>query len=364
MRPEEILDCQGGLLERLGDHLGMMFAAIYSARIGSLAEDTSAAPEMLNIDRPTAKDKQALSALALNRTYGDIESARVAMSDHAGVSSVLVLGNAVRTSYAYRVTHDMEMLLEHAAASLDDSDQVEMDLPPTGCGFVRFDRPIPVTDVRGFTALINWMVWGRVATPDGVPAIGLWTFNDLWTHPDGVWQSLMDNEPNPGDAEELSRTLWRFSPVSFDFMIPGSTMGSPLIMPSEGQQADVLADGLTPFPGSNIRRYAHALWLLLNQTIVTTTEEPLDRPARRRAGRRGIPPKVVTIKLRRSANTNRREGESNIEWSHRWVVRGHWRWQACGVGRKDRRRIWIAPFVKGPENAPLFVTDKVYDLSR
>jgi hypothetical protein len=35
--------------------------------------------------------------------------------------------------------------------------------------------------------------------------------------------------------------------------------------------------------------------------------------------------------------------------SKRFTVRGHWRMQACGPGRKDRRRRWIEPFWKGPK---------------
>lgn len=33
----------------------------------------------------------------------------------------------------------------------------------------------------------------------------------------------------------------------------------------------------------------------------------------------------------------------------RFIVRGHWRNQVCGPFRAERRRIWIAPFWKGPE---------------
>ena len=36
---------------------------------------------------------------------------------------------------------------------------------------------------------------------------------------------------------------------------------------------------------------------------------------------------------------------------HRFVVRGHWRNQACGAGRAERRRKWIEPFWKGPAGA-------------
>lgn len=34
----------------------------------------------------------------------------------------------------------------------------------------------------------------------------------------------------------------------------------------------------------------------------------------------------------------------------RYVVRGHWRNQACGQGRGERRKQWIAPFWKGPQD--------------
>lgn len=365
MRPEEILDTQGGLIERLEgrDNLGRMLIAVFGSRIKHLTEREQAAPEMLDID--TRSDSpEVFESLSRGQTLGTLEMARQMMHDSEGAANVYVLGNAVKASYAYRVTHDMCMLLEHAAATLDESDKVDLDLPPTGCGFVRFDRPIPVADIRGFSALINWMIWGRVSTPKGETAIGVWTFNDAWTHPDGVWQSLLDEEPEPGSAEVLRRVMWRFMPVSFDFMVPDASMGPMEQLPNAAQLAELNDEGLTPYPGTNIRRFAHALWLLLNQTIVTSVDEPLDRPARRRAGRRGLPPKVVTIKLRRSANTNRHEGESHVEWSHRWIVRGHWRWQACGVGRTERRRIWIAPFVKGPEDAPLVQSEKLYDLSR
>jgi hypothetical protein len=33
--------------------------------------------------------------------------------------------------------------------------------------------------------------------------------------------------------------------------------------------------------------------------------------------------------------------------SHQWIVRGHWRNQAYGEGLKDRKFIWIQPYVKG-----------------
>jgi hypothetical protein len=35
-----------------------------------------------------------------------------------------------------------------------------------------------------------------------------------------------------------------------------------------------------------------------------------------------------------------------------WLVRGHWRNQPIGSGRSERKRIWIMPHWKGPQEAP------------
>ena len=80
------------------------------------------------------------------------------------------------------------------------------------------------------------------------------------------------------------------------------------------------------------------------------------RPAARR-----IVPAVVT--LRRPDAPSPHE-HSDVEWSRRWVVSGHWRNQwypSLGV----HRQIWISPYVKGPEEAPLVVRkDRVFELVR
>jgi hypothetical protein len=55
------------------------------------------------------------------------------------------------------------------------------------------------------------------------------------------------------------------------------------------------------------------------------------------------------------------EDEFGREWSHRWVVRGHWREQwypSEGV----HRLIWIEAFVKGPEDRPLIIKDTVFSV--
>lgn len=52
-------------------------------------------------------------------------------------------------------------------------------------------------------------------------------------------------------------------------------------------------------------------------------------------------------------------GESR-RYDKRFWVSGHWRQQVCGPGRKLRKPLWISPFIKGPEDAPLADTTRVY----
>lgn len=54
---------------------------------------------------------------------------------------------------------------------------------------------------------------------------------------------------------------------------------------------------------------------------------------------------------------------AHTSWTlgHRVQVRGHWRQQAYGPGRADRKTIWIQPFWKGPEMGEI-VAQRTYDV--
>jgi hypothetical protein len=57
--------------------------------------------------------------------------------------------------------------------------------------------------------------------------------------------------------------------------------------------------------------------------------------------------------LNRSTSSGSGDGQGDRHISVRYVVSGHWRHQACGVGLTDRRLMWIQPHWKGPEWAPI-----------
>lgn len=355
MRPGEILDAQWDLLDRLkNNEMFGHFTAIGADR---------------NIGGPTADSRTPLP-----KDMSDVP---------AGRAWLRALTNYVEASYAYRVTHDMCLVLEHAAAALDERHEFDRTKAPTGCGIVRFDRPIEVQDVRGVKMLVHWAIWGPAWHPDSghEAGVGFAFYNDVWTQPDEVWGEFLTVKNRFGAAGEtidqehldtVQKALGRWASVHQTIARDGQELGPSQVAAGPMQQAQVIAEGMQPQAATNLFRYMHALWLLLNQTIVQTEEEIPERAARRRAEKRGIPSKVTVIKLRRIAGANREDGESLVEWSHRWIVRGHWAWRKCGAEhplaepyeKGYRAWIYVHPYQKGPEDAPLIITDKVYSLDR
>jgi len=270
-----------------------------------------------------------------------------------------------RAAYAYRVTPEMSTMVEWAASQLDETDRFDRDLPPTGAGFVRFDRPLPVADVRGRTMAAHWLIWGPTKTVttgafgQQQRGLGLWLFNDTFD-PDEIGKEIIAQH----GLDFVLRTSGRWGFIGAEMLFPGQQMGPALVDAGSDAVAKILADGDTPTPFTNATRYAVALWMLLNQTVTDVTEEHLRTGRRKSAQRKGIPGRVSVIALRRSSGAGRADGETLVQWSHRWVCRGHWRWQPYGAGRELRRRIWVRPFVKGPADKPLVITDKVYELRR
>jgi hypothetical protein len=276
--------------------------------------------------------------------------------------------SGARLAEAYQVTRDMSMLVQHAASRLDDEDRWNHHLAPTSHGLVRFEQPVPVHEIRGRTMLAHWLLWGP-CTFGGKDAFGrdvdtpgtftVW-FNDP-ALPDDV-QREEEAKLSRSNRDRLLREIgpWRGF-VGAEFNADGTTLGPPTFMPSLSVQAAIIADGGTPAPYGRLARTVHALWLMLGQTVAQTEEAHIRKSQLALPRQMGLPGKVTVISLRRTEGS-RGTGETDVHWAHRWVVRGHWRWQPYGDG--TRRRIWIAPFIKGPEGAPFVQSKKVYRLSR
>lgn len=116
--------------------------------------------------------------------------------------------------------------------------------------------------------------------------------------------------------------------------------------------------------GSGLVALTGATWLLMQQPTVGATR-PLHEPVTGQSGGHAARPdrEVTIIDLRRlhepTPDRDPTDGPSRV-YTHRWLVRGHWRQQAVGPGRALRRPTWVPPHTKGPDGAPLIETEHVH----
>lgn len=323
----------------------------------------------LDIHNPRAAVQEAIESPPLARAQG--------------AAVVDALRQTLPNAAAYHVSAEMGTLIQYAASQLDGLDRIQHSIMPTRSGIARFEGGLPFHDVRGRKMLISWACWAPVLVQyaqhdTGEPMTGtvIYLFNDHREEPDEIYALLPKDAESKGfpqsAVDEVERTLGRWGLIGCNNLYEGMRLGPAMMTTREEHAAQILAEGDTPHEFTNPVRLMHAFWLLLGQTVADTSDAPVDRARRKRTGRMGIPHRVTVVQLRRKESA-RAEGETLVEWSHRWVVRGHWAWYHVGPDHplaqevapgRFMARIWRAPYVKGPEGKPLVVTDKVYALHR
>jgi len=287
---------------------------------------------------------------------------------------------------AYFVSREMSQVIEFAAKGLDDSDMFVGDLWPCDTGFVWIDGGYQLHDHNDDNAVIKAMLWSRTID-NGVPTMFVTMYAALDDDRDAVTKWV--RETYPDHLHEMGHVQ-----LAHLGMIPdGATVGPPLLDSAVVDEHSFTlshGDG-SPVTGAadNHMRYILAMLMMFEQSITAKTQTTPDRASAKRWRRAMVPDRVTVIALRRTAHAH--AGESEVEWHHRWVVRGHWRWQPYGTrstacehvlgspvvenGKRvafcvkegcDRRveRIWIVPYIKGPDDAPFKVTDKINALVR
>ena len=115
-----------------------------------------------------------------------------------------------------------------------------------------------------------------------------------------------------------------------------------------------------------LHRTLFAFWSMLRDRIALKQRAPAPRPSARRWQRQiGQAPEEVTVITLRRPSTEHAADRSGyaVDWTHRWIVGGHWRNQWYPSLQAHRPK-WIAPHVKGPGDKPLKVKDRVYAWTR
>jgi hypothetical protein len=326
------------------------------------------------------------------------------------------------------VKDEMTDLVLFASEKLDETDLFDPTLAPTDKGFAYFEKPIPLTDVRGRTLFINVITWEKLFNKTtGEFQVTMSCWNDTARTPDDVAVEIMSNPDK--DYQEFVRQLGRFQWIKSQTVKSGTIVGAKQIELTEEQMQEIRAITFQNSHGldkevkdvdttkelinkallgetnrtrdignkiqdnlgwnkltdeqweeyrkrvvtnpTNLVRILHAYWLLMSQTIVEKAKETGDRTQRRRLERESCPTEVVVIQFRKRKYYNEKgeetEDSKKIDWSHRWLVGGHWRWQPYkdpASGGEIKKRIWISPYVKGPEDKPLVMKERVYVLAK
>ncbi len=110
-----------------------------------------------------------------------------------------------------------------------------------------------------------------------------------------------------------------------------------------------------------LRRFFGAFCYFLSQRLLVSKAEKADRASRRRVHDDRL---IQVIELRATESNPSEALGNTIEHDFRWMVRGHWRKQPYGPKRGLVKPIWISPYVKGPDDKPVKINTRLFEVAR
>ena len=246
----------------------------------------------------------------------------------------------------YWATGDMARLALDAS---QDVPEFDTHVLPGRSGLVLLADPLPPLLVPSSTYLVGGMQWQGT-----MPVWGLW-----WHPVEGGGATSVQVLTRRAD---LPRPMLHGGGQLQPVFGPRASWDRPLDF---GEAAGHLRDTEgNPMPDESLGVLAFlAAMAVMMMTPTLVERRTLDarsgQPAERRPDAR--PDNLVTtIDLRPLRHvTDDEPGEGGRVYRHRWIVRGHWTHQPHGPGGSLRKLIYRAPYTKGPEGAPLLLTEKV-----
>ena len=215
---------------------------------------------------------------------------------------------------------------------------------PAPIGFVRLPKPIIVPDRANVPYPIRAIAWRRtphvlIGTSEDPARCALFSCYSE-TFDDDPYRIQSGGKTPPGP----SLSLLHFSPLNLDDIHAAWRVGK------YGLWAQYLA----------------LFWLIANQKLASVERGHRVGPlAELKAREAKIIPTVTVVRLRRERVSHEKPTESkSVEWSHRWMVKAHWKTQHFGPGNSLTKSILVEAFVKGPDDKPLIIKQRPYLLDR
>lgn len=273
--------------------------------------------------------------------------------------------DSLHSASLWWVSAEMADLWSIAAPSIPTDTTLSRELVPRESGLVVIESEVIGMDAESDerTMPLHALLWGPVNLRGEGPAIGISWYR---FHAPGDYAEI-DLRSGMGRSQAECDPSDRWAMGDRDGFNAGSkapVLTSALWAPlgrsdwRYGDRIDTFAEGQfvtrhAERSAMEDRRFLASLWsLALTPGVCESTKLPLDRASRRRGERAGVAADGVTVVTLRTLTHDGEHGTGR-SLSVRSLVSGHWRQQACGPGRKERRPTWIAPHLRGPEDAPL-----------
>lgn len=254
------------------------------------------------------------------------------------------------------ITSDMLHVIMQAAEDLPDDVTFDPTTLMSQYGFALFEEAILGEDANGTTIAIHGIAWECNPVR---PEFGIRDIEPGDLKMASVIYFLTDpHDLRDGINEQFQHQIGRegipLPPLTLSHIYPLLEGNGPPAGERKGMQ---LVSGIV--------KLFLAMQILSRQTIGEAQRFRPDRAQRRRIQREypDQPERLITLITLRRKSVKHNEEPQKIEWSRRWIVRGHWRKQYYP---KTKTYDWkyIYEYVKGPEDKPLVTGRRVFDFRR
>lgn len=261
----------------------------------------------------------------------------------------------LQSSRLYYCDEDMSSLISSGARTLDGSDLADLSLIPASEGFCYFAKGIKINE----SSIIHGITW-RVA---GDRFAQLTAHNDFLAEPDR--RSILMKQEDIAHGSDLTASRWTFvNYLKYD-------NGRPLNLTTRltSEQLAIAYETEDNIPDFVLTQIFHSFLLMLQQPpqlIETSTITPKSSATIKRAKKHNVSSEVVVVDIRHKRKSSGHSArDAAFEYSVRWIVSGHWRWQwfkDTETNKRIQKRIWINPHLKGPDGKPFKETKRVHAL--
>lgn len=319
------------------------------AALAELCKNLSSRP-MYDFTRSTLAE---LAGTALEKVEDLSRDELIQASSAMGTELAEGFVETLNTSAIYYCDREMTSVVASGALTLDDTDISDTSIVPEPEGFCYFEGGIQIYE----NIVVHALCWKRLASD----AYSLLLFNDGYSYPD--FMADLQFEQLKKYYEVVKPYRWTmvtsqsyFNEVSLNPMAKYSSEKLQSNKNRNGGIDEVILSG----------KLFHSFLLMLQQPpelLEAKKIKPTNKSAVKRLEKSGVRSEVIVLDLRHKTLPSSGGGSERpfSGYNVRWMVSGHWRWQPMKdkiTKEKVVKRIWISPYMKGPEDKP-FVARKV-----